>query len=165
MMPYVAFSGATLARGIDLRKELDILFNVDKTAHWVVYRRFDLGKPSASYVELTREGVQGEKYEFVDELIDVRSSIFTRPSLQSQEAPRLYGLGPESKLRFYVRHLVNPKTSDIIYEFEYQGPGKPNMPQPSSFIKRYNILSVYPMRDAEYGRTEYFILQVEESIQ
>ncbi len=144
--------------GIDLRKELDTLFNEQKTAHWVVYRRFDLDMPSDHYVEITHEGVQGPKYKYNDELIEVRMSLVRRLS-QNMEVSAPIGLIQNSPVVFYLKHTVIPKTDDLIYETTYQGSTKPaSVPLAKYFTTKFNITAVFPMRDAAHGRTEYYVV-------
>ena len=155
-MEFKAFDA--VISGIDLRKELDTLFNDQKTAYWVVYRRFDLTKHSDHFVDITKEGVGGPKYEYTDELIEVRSSLIRRLS-QNLEVPMPPALLQDSAVNFYMRHTVQPKIDDVIYEIEYPGAQKPaSVPLPDLYTVKFNIMGVFPMRDANYGRVEYFLV-------
>jgi len=148
-----------LTSEINLRKELDILFSDEKKAHWVVYRRFDLTKPTTNFVGITHEAVQGEKYEYTDTLIPVRSSVFPVARLgYDQEIRQPLGMLQEGSMFFYVKSDLNPKTEDKIFEITHTGTKPTVVPAPSEFTMSYNIHSVMPMRELEYGRTEYYIL-------
>jgi len=144
--------------GVDIRKELDILYNDQRTAHWVVYRRFDIEQPSDHFVELTQDGVQGPKYKYEDELIEARMSL-VRPSSPNMEMPIPAALVQDIAVVFYLKHTVKPKTDDVIYDTLYQGLNKPaTVPAPNQFLTKYNIIVVYPLRDASYGRIEYYMV-------
>lgn len=161
-MAYKAFSSFQHP-GINMRKELDVLYNTDKTAHWVVYRRFDLTKKSDHYVDILGEGVGGPKYQYTDELIEVRRTLVRR-LVQNEESINVPAQLQDSMVNYYIKYDVNPKVSDIIYEITYSGPSKPgSIPPPDQFVTKYNITAVFPMRDAEYGRIEYYLVYAEAS--
>jgi len=145
-------------KGIDVRNELDELYNAQKTAHWVVYRRFDRTKRSDHFVPLTGEGVQGPKYEYTDELIETRMSLIRRlsPDMEVAVAPALVQNVP---VIFFLKHTVEPKLEDVIYDTIYQGSVRPpSVPSPEEFVTKYNITAIFPMRDAGYGRIEYYLV-------
>ena len=145
--------------GIDLRRALDGLFRKEGRAHWVIYRRYDLSKPSSNFVDFTKEAVQGPKYSYTDELIDVRSTLYSQS--QNLEFPIPPALVQDANLHFFLRHTTNPKIDDEIFEITYTGGGKPaTIPAPDAYGPAYNITAVFPMRDAENGRTEFYLLYV-----
>lgn len=159
MYDFKPYDSGDLSKEINLRNEIDILFNDDKKAHWVVYRRFDLSKPTTNFVEITHEAVQGEKYEFVDSLIPVRASVFPVARLGfDQETRYPMGMLQDGTMFFYVKSDLNPKTEDKIFEINYTGVKPTVIPPAAEFSASYNIHSVMPMRELEYGRTEYYIL-------
>lgn len=155
---FLPYSNLDLGGEINLRKEIETLFHDEKRAHWVIYRRFDITKPSTSLVGITQEAVQGEKYEFTDELIEVRSSVFPVARMGfDQESKNILGLLQDGTLFFYVKHDQNPKTSDKIFEINYRG--RPTaVPPPEEYHTSYDIHSVMPMRELDFGRVEYYII-------
>jgi len=142
--------------------ELKKLFEVDKTAHWVILRQFDKTKPSEHWNPLTKEAVGGPAWEYTDELILARKSgpnrSFSPGGLNEEYTP--IGLLDGANYRFYLTADVTPQLDDVIYEIEYQGNKKPTIID-LPFETKWNIITIIPMRDQEYGRIEYWICFVE----
>jgi len=142
---------------INLREELKKLYEVDKTAHWVILRQFDKTKPSKHWNPLTKEAVGGPAWEYTDKLILARKSSGRQvffPGSQERFTPR--GLMDDTGFRFYLTSDVTPYLDDVIYEIEYQGNKKPitiDLP----YVAKWNITSIIPMREQNWGRIEYWI--------
>jgi len=142
---------------IDLRAELKKLFEIDKTAHWVILRQFDKTKPTEHLNPLTKEAVGGPAWEYDDQLILARRSsgrqVFFPGSQESFTPP---GLMDNTEFRFYLTSDVTPYLEDVIYEIEYQGDKKPTTVD-LPFVAKWNIITIVPLREQEYGRVEYWI--------
>jgi len=146
---------------INLRAELKKLFEIDKTAHWVILRQFDKTKKTEHWNELTQEAVGGPAWEYSDQLILARKSSGRQVFFPgSQEAFIPMGLMDNTGYRFYLTSDIIPHLDDVIYEIEYQGNKKPTIID-LPFVAKWNIITIVPMRDQEYGRIEYFICFVE----
>lgn len=146
---------------INLRAELKKLFEVDKTAHWVILRQFDKTKPSKHWNPLTKEAVGGPAWEYEDKLILARKSSGRQvffPGSQERFTP--IGLMDDTGYRFYFTADIVPHLEDVIYEIEYQGNKKPtNIDLP--FVAKWNVVAIIPMREQAYGRIEYWVCFVE----
>ena len=155
--PYRQFAAGL----INLRAELKKLFEIDKTAHWVILRQFDKTKKTKHWNELTKEAVGGPAWEYSDQLILARKSSGRQVFFPgSQENFTSIGLMDASGYRFYLTADITPHLDDVIYEIEYQGNKKPTIVNPP-FVAKWNITSIIPMRDQAYGRVEYWICFVE----
>jgi len=155
--PYRQFAAGL----INLRAELKKLFEIDKTAHWVILRQFDKTKKTKHWNELTKEAVGGPAWEYSDQLILARKSSGRQVFFPgTQEKFTSIGLMDATGYRFYLTADVTPHLDDVIYEIEYQGNKKPiaiDLP----FASKWNITSIIPMREQDYGRIEYWICFVE----
>lgn len=145
---------------IDLRRELDALLNgsqdVTQIGQWVILRRFDLNSKSANYNEITREGVEGPKYNYTDELHKTYkwNSWTSDPFTEQQVIP---GQLTIPLVTFFFKHDVRPKEQDEVFEFDWDDhrvtPVLSKIQKP--YDTRYNIKNVQTYR-LDYGRIEFF---------
>lgn len=149
---------------IDLREELRSFYEDDKVAHWIILRHFDKTKPSVHWNEMTQEAVGGPAWEYTDVLILARKSAAGRAfgPHGSQERFTARGLMDDTGYRFYLEHDTSPDIEDVIYETSYQGTSRPDYIPLNQYESKWNITSVIPMNDQQYGRIEYFVCFVEK---
>lgn len=156
------------ARGVDLREEFDCLINGDQDnqghGYWVVYRRFDTSQYAESYNRTTGkgkyftptgEGVGGQSYPFVDELVRTNKRALTVTASRfkvEQETP--LGNIPVVYRQFYLAHDIKPKQTDLIYEIDYEGVPEPSDISPP-YVQAWNINLVEPFR-SDGGRVEFY---------
>ena len=153
--------------GIDLRQEIRDLFygneEITPIGQWVIYRRYDYNKKSIYYNEITREGVDGPKYQFIDELL----LTYKWNNPMSTDAQNLQpGLLSTPQSTFIFEYTVNPKEFDEIYEFDWCNnlvtPVLNQIPKPYKY--KFNIRSVATYR-LDNARKEYFLCKTtKESI-
>lgn len=145
--------------GIDLRSEMENLLHgssdVVQIGQWVIYRRYDLNRKSATYNEVTREGVEGAKYEYSDELLLTYkwNNVVSDPSNETDITP---GQFVSPLVTFFFEYNVNPKEYDEIFEFEWEdNTVKPNISDiPKPYLARYDIKLVQTYR-LDRGRKEF----------
>lgn len=156
--------------GIDLRKELNILFHgnhdIVEIGQWVILRSYDLTTKSQYYKEETKEGVGGPKWVYTDYLYKTYkwNSWVSDPFTEVQVQP---GIMTVPLVTFFFEHnIVKIKEQDEIYEFDWEDhtvtPILESIPKPYDI--RYNIKNIQTYR-LDQGRKEFYgVKAIKESI-
>lgn len=153
------YSSVNGASGIDLRSELHkILYGDSLTiplGHYVVLRHFTT-EHSEYYNPITKEGVGGSAYKYIDSIIKTRRVPIRKPR---QDETKI-GVINLDVLIYYFEHNVDIKEPDQILEFEWADHRiLPKLSQitTSSITDRFTVNKVHKYR-LEYGRIEYLMV-------
>lgn len=148
------------ARHINLRQELGDLFKVSNgfgpIGQWVILRRYDSTKLSKHYQPVTKEGIEGSKYEYKDELcLTYKWNLWIGDPFSETETAA--GVMNIPFVTFFFEYTIKPKEIDEIYEFEWEdNTVKPELSQiPKPYTTRYNIKNVLNYR-LDNGRIEFY---------
>ena len=162
--------------GIDLRAELKELFEIDEggVARWILIRHFT-NEHSEYYNEVTKEGVGGPAFKFVDTLVQAYSTIVMQPVRGPAEGLAIRPVAPieESMYKFYLEHDVTVDENDEIFDLDYEKSDRPTVVYTGAEvdkvngkvrpIERFKIRKVEPYRCDE-GRTEFKIAYGDKTI-
>lgn len=160
-----------MARWIDLRKEIDILFNGNHRsigqAYWVVLRIMRLGQYSEYWDIEHQEAIGGAKWNYDDKLVRAISiparQLAGMPRLTEHETNIIHsGMDDINTSVFAIQYDSTfriPTTSDILFTIDKFN--SKNIPSaPLQVDDRYNITGVIP-NYGDIGRIEVvFIVAV-----
>ena len=155
--------------GIDLRSELDTLFNgnddIVPIGQWIILRRYDIGSKSIYYNDVTKEGVGGPKWNYTDELHKayIWNSWIADPFVETQTPAGMYDV---PLVTIFMEYDVDPKDEDEIYEFDWDDHTiKPDISDiPTPYEKRMNIKSISRYR-LDRARKEFYVIRaVKENV-
>jgi len=164
---------------IDLRRELEIIFDFEKRSKWYVYRRKDLTKKTDGFIDFMNENPNGPDFEYIDELH--RGFKIPQGSLSTMRRvdPTLQFGEPFQLMTFFVfkykseyngkEYYLDPKPDDLLFELDYHEDIAPDIidreyfngyygQAAPPFLRCYNIRNILELDLDDNSRIEYYIL-------